>query len=82
MSWDVFGKHWASDAIVGMGGAAREEEEGGDAMSTRPCWAVLRDDCAVGAEVEVAMGPVFGGEGRGSAASAIVARVGCCSGSD
>jgi len=36
LSSDVFWKRWASDVIVGMGGAAREEEEGEDAMSTRP----------------------------------------------
>lgn len=71
LSWDVFWKHWASDAIVGMGGAACEEE-GEDAMSTRLCWVVLRGDGAVGAEAEVATGPVSGGEERGSTASAIV----------
>ena len=38
---------------------------------------VLGDGSAVGAEAEGAVGPVSGGEGRGSTASAILFRVGC-----
>ena len=43
---------------------------------------VLGDDSAAGAEAEVAMGLVSGGEGRGSTASAILFRFGCRDGND
>lgn len=43
---------------------------------------VLGDDSTAGAEAEVAVGPVSGGEGRGSTTSAIVFRAGCRDGND